>query len=72
MKCPIFIKNKGVAFMSSIVDKVGNEIHLMLSTLVNDMNVSVDQILKDYKDDYNGFMNYVNDTYNDYKKGGKN
>ena len=71
MKSPKFIQKKALGFMQGLVEKVGYEIHTMLSTLVNDMNISVDRILKDYKDDYNGFMNYVNDTYKDYKKGGK-
>ena len=71
MKTPKMLKRKALGFMQNLVDKVGNELYHILFVLSNDMNISIDQLLKDYKDDYNAFWQYVTDTYNDYTKGGE-
>jgi len=62
------LQQKALSFMKSLTTKVGAEIYTELKTLLVDMNISIDDLLKDSNNE-DEFYNLVSGYYNDYMKG---
>lgn len=62
------LQQKALSFMKSLTNKVGAEIYTELKTLLIDMNISIDDLLRDSNTE-DEFYNLVTGYYNDYMKG---